>query len=128
MMNLEIRYLVIPVKDREASLEFFCGKLGFQAAGSVNIRNRHCAALKINDKGPLLVLEETDIEDEKDVSLRSERIVLNTDDCLRDYYKLKSLGVTFLNKPEYLSVGLSVRFTDPSGNQFSLFEQRDYKS
>ena len=47
---------------------------------------------------------------------------------LRDYYRLRTLGVNFISKPEYLSVGLSVQFKDPSGNVFALFEQRDYSN
>lgn len=126
-MGLEIRYLMLPVLDRQASIEFFTDKLGFQLTSSVTIRDRNCAALKISDDGPVLVLEEIEMAEEMPPGPR-DRIVLNTDDCLRDYYKLKSRGIEFINKPEYLSVGLSVQFTDPSGNVFSLFEQRDYQN
>lgn len=117
---------MLPVKDREASIEFFTRKLGFEVADSVQIRDRYCTAIRVSGDAPLLVLEETD--DQTGGNKSGKRIVLNTDDCLRDYYRLKSKGVQFLSKPEYLSVGLSVQFADPSGNIFSLFEQRDYKN
>ncbi|HEY0895039.1 MAG TPA: VOC family protein, partial [Sphingobacteriaceae bacterium] len=114
-MNLEIRYLMLPVKDREVSVQFFTGKLGFEQVSNVTIRNRACEALRVSANGPLLVLEEMDA-DHPDT--QAARIVLNTDDCLRDYYRLKNQGVVFLGQPEYLSVGLTVHFTDPSGNVF----------
>ena len=118
---------MLPVKDRETSVRFFTENLGFELAGDVRIRNHECTALRINENSPLLVLEEFEAGMFQPVSL-ADRIVLNTDDCLRDYYKLKTLGVRFLNKPEYLSVGLTAQFADPSGNIFALFEQRDYQN
>lgn len=124
-MKLEIKYLMLPVKDREASVQFFTENLGFELAGDVRIRNHDCTALRINANSPLLVLEEFEDNLFRPI-MEPDRIVLNTDDCLRDYYKLKTLGVRFVNKPEYLSVGLTVQFADPSGNIFALFEQRDY--
>lgn len=117
---------MLPVKDREVSVQFFTDILGFEQTTSIRIRNRECTALRINEGSPLLVLEENGAETMP--LTEPERIVLNTDDCLRDYLRLKSRGVQFLNAPEYLSVGLSVQFTDPTGNVFALFEQRDYKN
>lgn len=117
---------MLPVKDRDESVQFFTKHLGFELAGDVQIRNHDCTALRINHNSPLLVLEEFEENLFRPI-LETDRIVLNTDDCLRDYYKLKTRGVRFLDKPEYLSVGLTVQFADPSGNIFALFEQRDYQ-
>lgn len=116
---------MLPVKDREESVQFFTENFGFELAGDVRIRNHDCTALRINANSPLLVLEEIEAGMFRPI-LEPDRIVLNTDDCLRDYYKLKTQGVRFLSIPEYLSVGLTVQFADPSGNIFALFEQRDY--
>ncbi len=116
---------MLPVKDRDESVQFFTGKLGFEQVRNVTIRNRPCAALRISESGPLLVLEEAEAGYP---TMQPGRIVLNTDDCLRDYYRLKKEGVIFLTRPEYLSVGLTVQFNDPSGNVFALFEQRDYRN
>ena len=125
-MNLEIRYLMLPVRDREASVQFFTEKLGFQVDAGIKIRDNECTAIRVSEGGPYLVLEEVANYIAPEDSYG--RVVLNTDDCLRDYYRLRTLGVNFINKPEYLSVGLSVQFKDPSGNVFALFEQRDYSN
>ena len=115
---------MLPVRDREASVQFFTAILGFEQVSHVTVRDRDCSALRVSAGGPLLVLEEMGPE----TAGPGGRVVVNTGDCLRDYLRLKSLGVEFLSQPEYLSVGLTVHFTDPSGNVFALFEQRDYQS
>ncbi|MEH3115356.1 VOC family protein [Pedobacter terrae] len=57
---------------------------------------------------------------------QTDRIVLTSDDCLEDYCRLKSRGVIFKNSPVYLSEGLSIEFSDPSGNRIILLEPRNY--
>lgn len=56
-----------------------------------------------------------------------EEIVLTTDDCIRDYLRLKQQGILQLKAPVYIDSGLFLEFEDPSGNRFVLIEKRDYK-
>lgn len=57
---------------------------------------------------------------------QTNKILLSSEDCLEDYCRLKSRGVVFKNAPAYLNEGLSVEFSDPYGNNFTILEQRNY--
>jgi hypothetical protein len=55
-----------------------------------------------------------------------ETITFNTDNCLRDYHQLKSIGVKIEQIPRYTNRGLEVIFSDDYGNHYLLLEKRDY--
>lgn len=61
-----------------------------------------------------------------DPSAASENIIFYTNDCLRDYHKYIVSGVEFVNRPEYNSAGLQVRFIDDEDNCYTLLEERFY--
>lgn len=56
------------------------------------------------------------------------RVVIGTEDCLRDFYRLRNDRVRFLNDPHYRADGLAVNFTDRSGNIYTLLEERVYET
>ena len=55
-----------------------------------------------------------------------EIIILNTDDCLRDYHKLKSADIKIEQIPRYTARGLEAIISDNYGNHFMLLEKRNY--
>jgi hypothetical protein len=57
---------------------------------------------------------------------RDEVIVVNTDDCLRDYHLLNATGITFEKKPQYTRNGLEAVIIDQYRNIYKLIEKRDY--
>jgi len=54
------------------------------------------------------------------------QIILNTDDCLKEYHNLKTAGIDFIDQPQYLAIGLAAEFNDDYGNQYILLEERNY--
>ena len=48
-----------------------------------------------------------------------------TDDCRATYAELKSKGVDFLQEPQERPYGVEAIFRDPSGNWYSLTQQRE---
>lgn len=57
-----------------------------------------------------------------------EYVVLMTGDCLGDYYLLKQNNIIIHSMPYCRPNGLALEFTDPSGNFYSLLEERYYES
>jgi hypothetical protein len=55
-----------------------------------------------------------------------EIILVNTDDCLRDYHLLNIAEIRFAGKPKYTSNGLEATIIDDYGNRYTLLEKRDY--
>ncbi|HEY4322944.1 MAG TPA: hypothetical protein VGN20_03130 [Mucilaginibacter sp.] len=53
-------------------------------------------------------------------------IVVNTDDCLRDYHLLNATGIKFEKKPQYTRNGLEAIIIDEHRNIYKLLEKRDY--
>ena len=53
-------------------------------------------------------------------------LVINTTDCLHDFYNLAADGLNILNKPHYVPEGLEFEALDPWGNRYTFLEKRDY--
>jgi hypothetical protein len=52
--------------------------------------------------------------------------IINTTDCLRDFYNMATNGLNVLNKPHYVPEGLIFEAVDPWGNRYTFLEKRDY--
>lgn len=57
---------------------------------------------------------------------KKANLVIQTDDYVRDYYKLKQDGVEVPAIPQYTTFGLSAGFCDHFGNSCLLVEHRNY--
>jgi len=55
-----------------------------------------------------------------------EAIIINTDNCLRDFHQLKNAGIQIVHAPKYTTDGLEAVFADNYGNKYMLVEKRDY--
>ena len=53
-------------------------------------------------------------------------IIINTDDCILAYCKLKGLGLPGITSPEYSQLGVSFSCFDPAGNHIIVIEERKY--
>lgn len=56
-----------------------------------------------------------------------EPMLIYTDDCLSDYFELKTSGVHFITEPQYTPRGLMAEFTDKWGNYYKMLEERFYE-
>ena len=55
-------------------------------------------------------------------------VLIYTNDCLSNYFELKTLGIHFIHGPQYTPQGLTVEFTDNWGNYYKILEERFYEN
>ncbi len=124
MLNtvMKIKHIMVFVKDMDEAIGFFTEKLGFSADDSAafDAHNKQ-VPIRINNTDQYLNL----VVDKEKAGFKT-RVILNTEDCLKDYHHLKTQGVDFKNQPQYLSAGLYAEFNDNYGNEFVLLEERNY--
>ncbi|MGF7082870.1 VOC family protein [Mucilaginibacter sp. UYCu711] len=119
---MKIKYTQIFVKDMEEAVSFFTKKLGFCASDKIAFdKENDQIPMRINNADQYVNL----VEDKGESGFKS-RIILSTDDCLKDYHNLKTLGIDFKEQPQYLAVGLCAEFNDNYGNAYVLLEERNY--
>ena len=119
---MTVKYIPVFIKNIEDALEFFITKLGFKMASKIRFDDdTDCTLIQINNEEQFLGL----MEDPNGAGFKS-KIILSTDDCLKDYHSLKMAGVIFENQPRYLQIGLAAEFLDDCGNQYTLLEERNY--
>ena|ERR1700712_726917 len=119
---MKIKYIPVFVNDMEEGIRFFNDKLGFAVADKVVLNNEtHYTPIQVNNSDLYLGL----VVDTENEGFKA-RIILNTDDCLKDYHNLKTAGIRFNKQPEYLDAGLAAEFNDEYGNQYILLEERNY--
>jgi len=118
-------YLNLSVKEPEKTLKFLTQYLGF-----FNYRNlqplpsaRETGVLIGNKFGNNYFIQGRAY---KQADEGVKPIVINTDDCLRDYHHLNASGIKFSRAPRYTPNGLEVVFVDAYGNKYTLLEKRDY--
>jgi len=123
-MTEELTYAEICVKEPRAALKFLTQHLGF-----VNISNLYNAEnpgrqgfLLHNKTGRTYFIP---LNADGDYSYNAA-VVVDTDDCLRDYYLLDKAGIQFDGIPAYTSRGLQAIAVDNDGTRYTLLERRDY--
>lgn len=120
-MSLSIKYVPISVTKLETAILFFKEQLGFEQTEPATLFQSERQLIVKSPTGDtsFLLLENNHAQS-------PSKIVLKTDDCIKDYHTLKAKGVTFQTQPNYLDEGLSACFSDPFGNQYILLEERSY--
>ncbi|SKB44961.1 VOC family protein [Daejeonella lutea] len=122
---MEESYIPVIVNKLDRALRFFTGKLNFIVSQEVEL----LPGLKTQVVSPQnrtlsLVLVESPSSDH---IYSRNKIIIKTDDCIRDYCTFKKAGVRFKSEPQYNSTGLMANFSDPFGNLYALLEVRNYK-
>lgn len=121
---MKIKYIPVFTDDIEKQVMFFTESLGFEVCGKKNFSPDQEGILIRTNSPDLLIIILTD----PDKGHARSQIIINSHDCLSDYHNLKMAGVIFHNEPHYLPIGLCAAFSDPSGNQYLLLEERTYTS
>ena len=121
---MKIKYIPVFTDDMEKQVAFFTETLGFELCGKKSLQSNQEGVLIKTNSPDLFIVVLTDHDREQ---ARSQ-IIINSYDCLSDYHNLKMAGVVFNNEPHYLPMGLGAEFSDPSGNQYLLIEERSYNS
>jgi catechol 2,3-dioxygenase-like lactoylglutathione lyase family enzyme len=119
---MRLRYTTAFAEDVEKQISFYTEKLHFRIAEKTFLYdNLQCPVLYTTSLDLFLI-----IANSSPGSNLKSCIILNTYDCLNDYYLLKLAGVNFCKEPQYLPMGMAAEFIDPGNNRVFLLEERDY--
>lgn len=123
-MSLSIKYIPLYSKNVDAEVEFFIQHFGLIHAGKILINTDIEGVLvKLDADKELYLLF---IPSERKVDPSNFKIIINTNDCLKEYLAMKNEGVEFEERPHYLSSGLAACFKLSEGSHFLLLEERNY--
>lgn len=116
-------YPSVYIKCETKSIIFYTEHLNFRLHENI----------KLNNNEEWWILRKNEIEKiglilikRNPKKLQQSTLVLNIEDCIFEYCKLKRAKVKKLSKPFYSSIGLSLNFIDPSGNKIMFLEERKY--
>jgi catechol 2,3-dioxygenase-like lactoylglutathione lyase family enzyme len=126
-MNKDLIFGLI-VRDYDEAIEFYTMKLGFVVAEDVPIGGDRWVTLTIpGNEDCVFALHEA--RNEADRALVGKQggsfpyLGLNTDDCLGDYQRMKTLGVKFHGEPDVQPYGTDVMLEDLYGNKIFMNQE-----
>lgn len=112
-----IKFVSIPVRDQDRSLEFFTQKLGFKLATDQPFDdNQRWIELRIPGAQTRLVLFTLPGQEDRIGEMTNFAFLSN--DVRATYEQLVAKGVHFDGEPQEADWGTSAIFRDPDGNQF----------
>lgn len=134
-MIKRVSHATLWVHDQEAAKAFYTEKLGFEVRDDMMMEGFRWLTVAPKGQADLRILlaepKPPLVDDETGKAIRALLAkgafgagVLETDDCRKDYDRLSSLGVTFLQTPAERPYGVEALLRDVSGNWFSLTERR----
>ncbi len=136
-MIQKLSHATIYALDQDQALDFYTNKLGLEVREDVTIDNSfrwlsvgpkaqpelHLVLFPVKPSGPL---DEAAVGQLRAILEKGALGVgvFSTDDCHATYIDLKAKGVEFVSPPQEQPYGIEAIFKDPSGNVFSLMQQR----
>lgn len=119
---MELTHVTLVVQDQDRALDFYVGTLGFEKRADISNQGFRWLTVAQPGHGLEIVLLKGDREIAKHTGV-SERWILGTDDCRRDFAALRSRGVKFEEtEPQDGYFGVNATFADPDGNRFMLLQ------
>jgi hypothetical protein len=124
MMNKEVvNDRLLYLNEPKMALDFLVENIGFVIRGYAVSKNAGCA--KVCDSyGNLYEVFLNTLKNEK--STNKSRLIINTIDCLQDFYDMEVKGINILTKPHYIHEGLAFEISDYWNNSYTFLEKRDY--
>ena len=123
-----ISLLGVYVKDQDAAIAFYTGKLGFVLAEDVPFGTQRWVTLRLPDDEVTSVSLNL-AEKEEDRALVGRQggsqplFGIVTDDCVGEYRRMKAAGVRFHGEPKVEPYGTGVTLEDLYGNEIYLNEE-----
>ena len=127
-MAQKIGHINILVKDFDEAIEFYTQKMGFELLSdkSWGHGQRWVALAPAGSHEPKISFSLADSEQmlARVGSQVGNHILftIETDDCRRDYERMRDRGVNFLGEPQEMFYGTDVIFEDLYGNKFDLIQ------
>jgi len=131
-MLKKIGHITVLVRDYDEAIEFYVGKLGFalMADNAFGPGMRWVAVAPSKDAETAIVFVEADTPEKSErVGTQASNhvfLVVQTDDCRRDYEAMKSRGVVFFGEPQNVPWGVEIVFEDLYGNRLDLVEHNGF--
>lgn len=110
-------YQQLILKEPLKSLEFLVQTMGFETMPADHEQQAFIYD-KLGNYFKLLLIPGANCQ---------EPVLIHTNDCLSNYFQLKTLGIHFINGPQYTPQGLMLEFKDNWGNYYKILEERFYE-
>jgi catechol 2,3-dioxygenase-like lactoylglutathione lyase family enzyme len=131
-MTRKIGHITILVNDYDEAIDYYTNTLDFTLISDNSfgegMRWVTVAPAKQHETAIVFVEADTDEKKERVGSQAAGHVflVIETDDCIRDYHNMKEKGVTFLGEPKDMPWGIEVVFEDLYGNRYDLLQVKSY--
>ncbi len=127
-MGRKIGHISILVHDYDEAIAFYTDKAGFVllADNAFGEGIRWVAVAPSAESATAIVFVQADTEEKRSrVGSQAANhvfLVVETDDCQRDYEQMKAKGVHFHGEPSVVPWGMEVVFEDLYGNRLDLLQ------
>ena len=130
-MFTDLTHVTILVDDQDEALDYYTNTLGFEPRDDSTFGEgtRWVTVAPPNaDRQLVLVAADTPEKQERVGSQVADHVavVVETDDCVAEYERLRENGVEFHGEPEAAPWGVSAVFEDLYGNVFNLVEPAEH--
>ena len=116
------------VRDYDAAIEFYTGKLGFVLAEDVPFGSQRWVTLRLPDDEVVSISLKL-AQAQEDRALVGKQggsqpfLGIETDDCVGDYRRMKEAGVRFHGEPQVQPYGTGVTLEDLYGNKIYMNQE-----
>lgn len=125
-MSLSIKYIPVYTQDIDSEVEFFIKYFNLIYSGKIHVsEDVEGVLLKLDTSIELYLLFIPTGAEGKNAA-PDYKIIMNTNNCIKEYLTMKNSGVEFDARPQHLPVGLAANFKVADGNHYLLLEERDY--
>ena len=120
--------LAVYVMDQDAAIEFYTKKLGFTLVEDVPFGPQRWVTLRLADDDVVsIALNLAQTEDDRRLVGRQGGsqpfFGIVTDDCIREYRRMKDSGVKFHGEPQVQPYGTGVTLEDLYGNKIYMNQE-----
>ena len=122
MMNKEVADVgQLYLNEPKLALDFLVEHIGFV----IYAASKNANSVKVCDSyGNLYELFLNTMKNED--STNKSGLIINTTDCLQDFYDMERKGISISTKPHYVAEGLVFEISDYWNNRYTFLEKRDY--
>ena len=123
-----ISLLNLLVKNQDLAIDFYTRSLGFVVVEDAPFGPKRWVTLRLPDD-PLLSVALNLAESDEDLALVGKQagsqpfFSIVTDDCLKEYRRMKDAGVKFYGEPQVQPYGTGVLLEDLYGNKIYLNQE-----
>ncbi len=122
-MNKDVVNDKLYLNEPKMALDFLVENIGFVIHGYAV--SKKADSVKVCDcYGNLYEVFLNSLKNED--STNKSGLIINTTDCLQDFYDMERKGISISTKPHYVAEGLAFEISDYWNNRYTLMEKRDY--